>query len=42
MRKAPLQIHPTALGGFTLQGPYFRRRSRVARAVEAFFYWLGA
>lgn len=42
MRKIPLQIHPSSLGGFTLEGPYFRRRSRLARAVDRFFHWLGA
>ncbi|WP_282960519.1 hypothetical protein [Burkholderia ambifaria] len=42
MRKNQLQIHPSALGGFTLDGPYYRRGSRVVRAVNAFFYWLGA
>ncbi|WP_198361206.1 hypothetical protein [Burkholderia ubonensis] len=36
------RIHPSSLGGFTLEGPYFRRRARIARALDAFFYWLGA
>ncbi|CAG9246221.1 hypothetical protein BDI4_190140 [Burkholderia diffusa] len=36
------RIHPSSLGGFTLEGPYFRRGWRVARALDRFFYWLGA
>lgn len=35
-------IHPTALGGFTIDGPYFRRRSRVGQFFDRFFHWLGA
>ncbi|MFY0584422.1 hypothetical protein ACOMWV_00135 [Burkholderia pseudomallei] len=42
MRKTQLQIHPSSLGGFTVEGPYFRRRSRLARAVDRFFHWIGA
>ncbi|WP_277396921.1 hypothetical protein [Burkholderia sp. Tr-20390] len=42
MRKTRLQIHPSSLGGFTLEGPFYRRPSRIARAVDAFFHWLGA
>ncbi|MCX5545678.1 hypothetical protein M3A49_40755 [Paraburkholderia sp. CNPSo 3076] len=42
MRNKPLPIHPASLGGFTLEGPYFRRPSRVTRALNRFFYWLGA
>lgn len=41
MRHKPLQIHPAALGGFTIEGPYLRR-SRVRDALNAFFHWLGA
>lgn len=41
MRNKPTQIHPSALGGFTLDGPYFRR-SKVRNAINRFFYWLGA
>lgn len=41
MRHKPLQIHPSALGGFTLDGPYFRR-SKVRDAFNRFFFWLGA
>lgn len=26
MRNTPSQIHSTALGGYTIDGPYFRRR----------------
>lgn len=36
-----VRIHPSALGGFTLEGPY-RRRSRVRAVLNRFFYWLGA
>ncbi len=38
------RIHPSSLGGFTLEGPYNRRdyRRAVARALDRFFYWLGA
>lgn len=36
------RIHPSSLGGFTLEGPYFRRGWRVERALDRFFYWLGA
>ncbi|WP_198343915.1 hypothetical protein [Burkholderia ubonensis] len=45
MRKKSLQlcgVRTTALGGFTVEGPYFRRSSRIVRALDAFFYWLGA
>jgi hypothetical protein len=38
---AATRIHPSALGGFTLEGPY-RRRSRVRAVLNRFFYWLGA
>ncbi|WP_262984450.1 hypothetical protein [Trinickia symbiotica] len=41
MRNKRLQIHPSALGGFTLDGPYFRR-SAMRDAINRFFYWLGA
>lgn len=41
MRNTAKQIHPTALGGYTLEGPYFRRRSMVDR-INAFLHWLGA
>lgn len=40
--RANTRIHPSSLGGFTLEGPYFRRRARIARALDALFYWLGA
>ncbi len=38
------RIHPSSLGGFTLEGPYHRRdyRRAVVRALDRFFYWLGA
>ncbi|WP_279609652.1 hypothetical protein [Burkholderia gladioli] len=42
MRKNPLQIHPSALGGYTLEGPYRARRSRLVSALDRFFHWLGA
>ncbi|WP_310631493.1 hypothetical protein [Paraburkholderia sp.] len=35
-------IHPSALGGYTIEGPFNRRPSRIARALDRFFYWLGA
>lgn len=35
-------IHRTALGGFTIDGPYFRRHSRAAALADRFFHWLGA
>jgi hypothetical protein len=41
MRNTSLRISPSALGGFTLEGPY-RRRSTVRAALNRFFYWLGA
>lgn len=41
MRNNRSQIHPNALGGFTLDGPYFRR-SKLREAINRFFYWLGA
>lgn len=31
MRKTPLQIHPSALGGFTIEGPYTRTFAQRAR-----------
>ncbi|WP_186148351.1 hypothetical protein [Burkholderia gladioli] len=38
------RIHPSSLGGFTLEGPYHRSdyRRTIARALDRFFYWLGA
>lgn len=42
MRNKPSQIHPASLGGFTIEGPFYRRPSRVARALDRFFHWLGA
>ncbi len=42
MRNKPLPIHPASLGGFTIEGPFYRKPSRIARAAERFFYWLGA
>lgn len=41
MRNKSTQIHPASLGGYTLEGPYFRR-SALRDAVDRFFYWLGA
>ncbi|WP_317924757.1 hypothetical protein [Cupriavidus sp. TA19] len=38
----PARIHRTALGGFTIDGPYHVRRSRMAVLADRFFYWLGA
>ncbi len=38
----PARIHRTALGGFTIDGPYFRRPSRAAVLAGRFFHWLGA
>lgn len=35
-------IHATALGGFTIDGPYYRRRRPLAVLVERFFHFLGA
>ncbi|WP_043284373.1 hypothetical protein [Paraburkholderia oxyphila] len=35
-------IHRSALGGYTIEGPFNRRPSRIAHALERFFYWLGA
>ncbi|WP_198389993.1 hypothetical protein [Burkholderia ubonensis] len=40
--RANTRIHPSSLGGFTMEGPYFRRGSLVAVALDRFFYWLGA
>ncbi|WP_042297859.1 hypothetical protein [Paraburkholderia bannensis] len=40
--KTVVPVHPAALGGFTIEGPFYRRPSRVARALDRFFYWLGA
>lgn len=37
MRNTPSQIHSTALGGYTIDGPYFRR-SKVRDAINRFFY----
>ncbi len=41
-RAKSARIHASALGGFTMDGPYFRHRSHVANALDRFFYWLGA
>jgi hypothetical protein len=41
MRNNKSQIHSTALGGYTIDGPYFRR-SALREALNRFFYWLGA
>ncbi len=41
MRNKPLQIHPSALGGYTIEGPSYRR-SAWRRAFDRFFFWLGA
>ena len=38
----PTPIHRTALGGFTIDGPYYRGRRTFAALVERFFHWLGA
>ncbi|WP_343549451.1 hypothetical protein [Ralstonia sp.] len=35
-------IHATALGGFTIDGPYYQRRRSLAVLVERFFHFLGA
>ncbi|WP_322029081.1 hypothetical protein [Paraburkholderia sp. J76] len=35
-------IHSSALGGYTIEGPFYRRQSRLVRALDRFFYWLGA
>ncbi|WP_156954360.1 hypothetical protein [Paraburkholderia acidipaludis] len=40
--RATCRIHPSSLGGFTIEGPFNRRPSRIARALDRFFYWLGA
>ncbi|WP_422648619.1 hypothetical protein OJJOAM_000229 [Cupriavidus sp. H18C1] len=34
-------IHRTALGGFTIDGPYFRRQTRASVLLGRFFHWLG-
>ncbi|WP_279631224.1 hypothetical protein [Paraburkholderia dipogonis] len=41
MRNKQTQIHPSALGGYTLEGPFYRRRSLVDR-INGFLHWLGA
>ncbi len=33
----PARVHRNALGGFTIDGPYFRRPSRVAVLAGHFF-----
>lgn len=38
----PVRVHRTALGGFTIDGPYYTRRSPLAVLADRFFYWLGA
>lgn len=40
--KRPASIHRTALGGFTIDGPYYTRRRSLAVLVERFFHFLGA
>jgi hypothetical protein len=40
-RRTLARIHPSSLGGFTLEGPYRRGRT-LSRALDRFFYWLGA
>jgi hypothetical protein len=40
--KSVVPVHPASLGGFTIEGPFYRRPSRLARALDRFFYWLGA
>lgn len=40
--RAYARIHPSALGGYTIEGPFNRRPSCIARALDRFFYWLGA
>jgi hypothetical protein len=41
MRNKQTQIHPSALGGYTIEGPSYRR-TKLRRAIDSFFYWLGA
>lgn len=41
MSNTQSQIHPSSLGGYTLEGPFYRRRSLVDR-INAFLHWLGA
>lgn len=41
MRNNQTHIHRAALGGYTLEGPFYRRRSLVDR-INSFLYWLGA
>ncbi|WP_423197156.1 hypothetical protein DFLDMN_000732 [Cupriavidus sp. H19C3] len=38
----PARIYRAALGGFTIDGPYFRRATRASVLLDRFFYWLGA
>lgn len=35
-------LHRAALGGFTIDGPYCRRRPSLAVLTQRFFFWLGA
>lgn len=41
MRRNPLQIKPSALGGYEVVSPLERRARRLS-AIHSFFYWLGA
>lgn len=38
----PSNLQRAALGGFTVAGPYCRRRSSLAVLAQRFFHWLGA
>jgi hypothetical protein len=41
MRNTQSQIHKSALGGYTIEGPSYRR-TKLRRAMDRFFFWLGA
>lgn len=38
----PVRLHRPALGGFTVDGPYCRRRPSLAVLIWRFTHWLGA
>ncbi|WP_293028419.1 hypothetical protein [Pandoraea sp.] len=38
--KKTQRVHPTGLGGYTIDGPYYRRRT-LRQTLTRFFHWLG-
>jgi hypothetical protein len=41
-RRKPSPIRPFTLGGYAIEGPFYRRRSAIVRAADRFLFGLGA